>query len=79
MDLSLVHDGWNDKSWDGRWSPTARRIRERARDARKTIRQKVAEIQKRGVESPEVVLVSHGGYLHYFTDDWEESNIFSGE
>ncbi len=79
VDLSLIQDGWNNKSWDGRWSPTARRIKERARDARKTIRQALAELQKKGIESPEVILVTHGGCLHYFTDDWEESNLFSGK
>jgi predicted Ser/Thr protein kinase len=79
VDLSLVRKGWNDKSWDGRWAPTARAIRARARDARRTIREKLAEMQKRGDDSPQVVLVSHGGFLHYFTEDWEDSNIFHGE
>jgi broad specificity phosphatase PhoE len=79
VDLSLVHDGWNDKSWDGRWAPTARRIKARARDARRTIREMVEEMQKAGVQSPEVVLVSHGGFLHYFTEDWEDSDVYSGE
>src|SRR5271155_734115 len=27
VDLSLVQNGWNDKSWDGRWAPTARAIK----------------------------------------------------
>ena len=79
VDLSLVHDGWNDKSWDGRWAPTARRIKARARDARRTIREMVEEMQKAGVQSPEVVLVSHGGFLHYFTEEWEDSDVYSGE
>ena len=79
VDLSLVPKGWNDKSWDGRWAPTARAIRARARDARRTIKEKIAEMQRRGEESPEAVLVSHGGFLHYFTEDWEDSNVFSGE
>jgi broad specificity phosphatase PhoE len=79
VDLSLVQEGWNDKSWDGRWAPTARAIKARARDARRTIKEKIAELQMRGEESPEVVLVSHGGFLHYFTEDWENSSVFSGE
>jgi broad specificity phosphatase PhoE len=79
VDLSLVQDGWNDKSWDGRWAPTARAINARARDARRAIRDKLAEMQKRGQESPQVVLVSHGGFLHYFTEDWEDSGRFSGK
>ena len=24
------------------------------------------------------MLVTHGGYLHYFTDDWEDSNKYYG-
>ena len=79
VDLSPLRKGWNDKSWNGRWAPTARAIKARARDARRTIREKVAQMQKRGIESPQVVLVSHGGFLHYFTEDWEDSNVFHGE
>jgi broad specificity phosphatase PhoE len=79
VNLSLVPTRWNDKSWDGRWAPTARAIKARARDARRNIREKLAEMQKRGEDSPQVVLVSHGGFLHYFTEDWEGSNLFSGE
>jgi broad specificity phosphatase PhoE len=79
VDLSLVQKGWNDKRWDGRWAPTARAIKARARDARRTIREKLAEMQKHGEDSPQVVLVSHGGFLHYFTEDWEDSGLFSGE
>jgi broad specificity phosphatase PhoE len=79
VDLSLVQKGWNDKSWNGRFAPTARAIRARARDARGIIREKLAERQKRGEDSPQVVVVSHGGFLHYFTEDWEDSNLFSGE
>jgi broad specificity phosphatase PhoE len=79
VDLSLVQDGWNDKSWDGRWAPTAHAINARARDARRTIRDTLAEMQRRGQESPQVVLVSHGGFLHYFTEDWEDSSLFSGK
>ena len=79
VDLSMVQDGWNDKRWDGRWAPTARAIKARARDARRTIREKLAEMQKHGEDSPQTVLVSHGGFLHYFTEDWEDSSLFSGE
>lgn len=79
VDLSRVEKGWNDKSWDGRWSPTTRAIKARARDARRTIRDKLAEMQKRGEDSPQAVLVSHGGFLHYFAEDWEDCNFFSGK
>ena len=79
VNLSLVPTGWNDKSRDGRWVPTAKAIRARARDARRTIRERVAEMQKQGQDSPQVVLVGHGGFLHYFTEDWEGSDLFSGK
>lgn len=79
VDLSLVQKGWNGKSRDSRYAPTARAIKARARDTRRAIRDKLAEMQKRGEDSPQVVLVSHGGFLHYFTEDWEDSNLFSGK
>ena len=41
--------------------------------------QVVMEEWKRGEDSPQAVLVTHGGFLHYFTEDWEDSNVFSGE
>ena len=79
VNLSLVQEGWNDKSQDGRWASSAKAIKARARDARRAIRERVAEMQKQGEDSPQIVLVSHCGFLPFFTEDWEESGFFSGE
>jgi len=78
-DLRLVLDGWNNKRAGTKWEPSADAISRRAREARRFIRDKVRELQKQGEDSPEVVLVTHGGYLHYFTEDWEDSCLYHGK
>ncbi|KAL1994208.1 hypothetical protein VTN49DRAFT_2877 [Thermomyces lanuginosus] len=59
VDLSLLDDNWHIKR--GRFAPSSNAIIARARDARKWLK---ARPEK------EVVVVSHGGFLHYFTQDW---------
>ncbi|CAG8349139.1 unnamed protein product [Penicillium salamii] len=68
VDLDLVHEGWNNKQ-NGRFAPTNQAIKERARAARQWLK---ARPEK------EIVMVTHGGFLHYFTDDWEDSSEFQG-
>lgn len=68
VDLSLVHDGWNSKS--GRWAPTRAAVDERSRQARQWLK---ARPEK------EIVVVTHGGLLHYFTEDWTGSGTFVGK
>ncbi|KAL4953298.1 histidine phosphatase superfamily [Aspergillus filifer] len=67
VDASLVAEGWNVK--DGRYAPTNAAVGQRARDARRWLK---ARPEK------EIVMVSHGGVLHYFTEDWEDSSQFQG-
>ncbi|RAH67232.1 uncharacterized protein BO66DRAFT_355443 [Aspergillus aculeatinus CBS 121060] len=67
VDLSLVYEGWNVKS--GRFAPTNKAIKDRARAARRWLK---------GRPEKEIVLVTHGGFLHYFTEDWEDSSQFQG-
>ena len=74
VDLSLVKPGWNQKSMTGRWSPQHSKIEARARDARKLLKEKVRELRSEGVISPELVLVAHGGLLHYLTEDWQDAS-----
>ena len=57
VDLSLVKKGWNSKK--GKWAPTAPAIAERAREARKWLRNRSEE---------EIVVVTHGGFVHFFTE-----------
>ncbi len=51
----------------------------RAREARIYIRDRILDLQEGGKECPEVVVVTHGGFLHYFTEDWEDSGAYNGE
>lgn len=71
VDLSLVKEGWNDKSIGSRYAYAAVPIARRARDARIYLRQKAEELLQLGVEDVHIVLVAHGGFLHWFTEDWE--------
>ncbi|KAK5123482.1 hypothetical protein LTR85_002520 [Meristemomyces frigidus] len=67
VDLSLVQQGWNNKR--SRWAPTASAIEKRAKDARQWL---LARPEK------DIVVVTHGGFLHYFTEDWTGSDRFQG-
>ncbi|KAJ4245255.1 hypothetical protein NW762_014125 [Fusarium torreyae] len=78
VDLSLVKDGWNVKALGTRYSPESKAIAARARDARIFIRQKIRQLIEQGDTEPQVALVTHGGFLHYFTDDWEDSWLNPG-
>ncbi|SLM41064.1 Histidine phosphatase superfamily, clade-1 [Lasallia pustulata] len=65
VDLSLVTEGWNSKK--GKWADDAEAIEARAKETRKWLQ---ARPEK------EIVLVTHGGFLHYFTGDWSDSVKF---
>ena len=68
IDLSRVKEGWNSKT--GKWAPTAGAIGNRAKEARQWLK---ARPEK------EIVLVTHGGFLHYFTEDWTDFNKIMGK
>ncbi|EYE95232.1 uncharacterized protein EURHEDRAFT_412560 [Aspergillus ruber CBS 135680] len=68
VDLELLEDGWNNK-FEGRYKPTNQAIKDRARDARRWLK---ARPEK------EIVVVTHGGFLHYLTEDWEDSSQYQG-
>lgn len=67
VDLSLVKKGWDSKK--GKWAPTTEAIKARARDARAWLRSR---------PEGDVVVVTHGGFLHYLTEDWTDSGKFLG-
>ncbi|KGQ02053.1 hypothetical protein PAAG_11234 [Paracoccidioides lutzii Pb01] len=67
VDLKLVEEGWNSKT--GKWAPTAEAIEDRAREARRWLKSRPEK---------EIVIVSHGGFLHYFTEDWQDSTLYQG-
>jgi broad specificity phosphatase PhoE len=78
VDLSLIKDGWNVKTRESRYSPHDIAIRIRARDARIFLRQKIRELVRDGDTDAQIVLITHGGFLHYFTDDWEDASQYPG-
>ncbi|KPI40169.1 uncharacterized protein AB675_11330 [Cyphellophora attinorum] len=74
VDLSLLNEQWTNKALGTRYSPNANAIKARAKTARTWLREKAAELlQQYPDEDVQLVLVTHGGYLHYFTDDWEDA------
>jgi broad specificity phosphatase PhoE len=75
VDLSLVHEGWNDKSLNTKWAPSATKIEVRAREARIWLR----DLAMKSSIDAEIVVVTHGGYLHYFTEDWTGHVKSAGE
>jgi broad specificity phosphatase PhoE len=75
VDLSLVKEGWNVKTW----APSSKALTNRAREARRYIRDRIFELQKEGEKDPEIIVVTHGGLLHYFTEDWEDSKTYFGK
>ena len=78
VDLSLLTSTWNVKTLNNRYSPASAAIKNRARDCRILLRQKARELVEQGDEDVQIVLIAHGGYLHYLTDDWEDADKFSG-
>lgn len=60
VDLWLVGEGWNSKT--GKWAGTVEAVDARAEEVRRFLW---------GRGEGEVVLVSHLGFLHYLTGDWE--------
>ncbi|ORY04142.1 histidine phosphatase superfamily [Clohesyomyces aquaticus] len=68
VDLSRVKEGWNEKQ-SGPFAPRADLVAERALQARKFL-------QSREEES--VAVVTHGGLLHFLTEDWAGHAKFCG-
>ena len=60
VDLGLVGEGWNSKT--GKWAGTVEAVDARAEEVRRFLW---------GRGEGELVLVSHLGFLHYLTGDWE--------
>jgi broad specificity phosphatase PhoE len=76
VDLRLVKDGWNDKTTGSPWEPTIPRLDARAEKARVWLRDLGA--QSTGDEDVHIVVVSHGGFIHFFTEDWDGMNPSRG-
>lgn len=78
VDLSRLDNKWNDKSSTSRYYPSGTAIKARAQAARQQIRQLMKALVDAGDSDAQVILVTHGGFLHYFTNDWEDSNKYLG-
>jgi len=74
VDLSLVKDGWNNKK--GRWAAEASAVEKRAKDARLWLRDMAS---KSDTEEVHIAVVTHGGFLHYLTEDWAGCEKFVGK
>jgi broad specificity phosphatase PhoE len=68
VDLKLVQDGWNSKA--GKWSTNIPALEARAREARRWLKSRPEK---------EIVLVTHGGILHYLSEDWLGSSSDLGK
>ncbi|KAI1631717.1 phosphoglycerate mutase [Biscogniauxia mediterranea] len=74
VDFHLVQDGWNDKTVTSKYYPSPDNLEARARSARVWLREL---IQQAGDEA-QVVLVTHGGILHFLTEDWDGVQLERG-
>ena len=73
VDPSLVKNGWYLNTTQSRYNPRSDVIRARADDARLTLYRIIQRPVKNGNDNIHVAVVAHGGFLHSFTEDWEES------
>ena len=67
VDFSLVNEGWTSKR--GKWAAYSWIVEKRAQEVRQWLK---ARPEKN------IVLVTHGGFLHYLTEDWADSGKFNG-
>ncbi|KAK1994430.1 phosphoglycerate mutase [Colletotrichum falcatum] len=67
VDFGRVPEDWTDKSDPAsRWEPTLDKLEKRSAEARRALRELVGDVQG----DAHVVVVTHGGILHFLTDDW---------
>ena len=64
VDLSLVINGWN--SNEGKWAADAHSIEARAREVRQWLKARPEKV---------IVVITHGGFLHYLTEDWSGTRL----
>ncbi|KAI0169013.1 phosphoglycerate mutase-like protein [Hypoxylon sp. FL1284] len=74
VDFHLVVEGWHDKSRESRYYPAPAKLEERSRAARLWLR----ELVSKAGDDAQVVLVTHGGILHFLTQDWDGMKLERG-
>ncbi len=67
IDFSRVPEDWN--STKGEWASTGENVNNRARKVRRWLK---ARPEKN------IVVVTHGGLVHYLTGDWSDNGKFAG-
>ncbi|AEO58779.1 hypothetical protein MYCTH_2306347 [Thermothelomyces thermophilus ATCC 42464] len=79
VDLSLVAPGWNVKTGGSAFAPVMDRLEARARRARAWLRElgRRFEAAHPGRDA-HVAVVTHGGFLHFLTQDWDGMNPQAG-
>lgn len=70
VDLSRVKEGWNHKGPEGPWSPAPEKVEARAAVSRRFLRELGQEYEERTGEDAHIAVVTHGGLLHFATEDW---------
>lgn len=73
VELERVRGGWFEKGEGSEFEPTMEALMARAKSARRALK----EIAGNGDD--EIAVVSHGGFLHFLTDDWDGVPIDRGE
>lgn len=67
-DVSQVREEWTQKMDGELFEPTLDKIVERAKASRRAIREIVSKLG----DDDHVAVVSHGGFLHWLTDEWQD-------
>ena len=70
VDLALVKEGWNDKSHATPYSPAKQKVEARALSARKFLHDLGRQYEEQTGEEAHILVVTHGGLLHFLTEDW---------
>ncbi|RKU49108.1 hypothetical protein DL546_006711 [Coniochaeta pulveracea] len=76
VDFSLVKEGWNKKDRSSPWAPEVSKLEARAKAARVWLRDLASKAESDG--DVHIVVTSHGGYIHFFTNDWDGMNPSKG-
>lgn len=78
VDLSLLTEDWMDKSPTGPNAPEYAALERRAQRAREFIRDLGRGLEEREGRGAEIVVVTHGGFAHFLTGDFEGSGDGGG-
>lgn len=74
-ECNLVEKGWNDKKSPGsKYAPRVDALEERAREARVWLR----ELGRKSGGDANIAVVTHGGFLHFLTQDWDGMDLSRG-